>query len=95
MSNQGWIKIHRRILDWEWYTKPSTCHLFNHLILKANHKNNNWCGIEIRRGQLITDLRTLAKESGLTFQQVRTALKHLNSTQEITQTSTNKYTLIE
>jgi hypothetical protein len=35
----GWIKIHRSILEWEWYEDTNTFRLFMHLILKANHKD--------------------------------------------------------
>ena len=31
----GWIKIHRKITEWEWYDDVNTFRLFMHLILKS------------------------------------------------------------
>jgi hypothetical protein len=93
-SNTGWIKIHRKMLDWEWYDNPNMVRLFIHLLLKANYKDKRWHGIIIKRGSLITSSVQLAEETGLTRQKVRTALGKLIKTQEINQQTTNKYTLI-
>lgn len=93
MSN-GWIKLHRRIVNWEWYKEPNTLALFLHLLIKANHKDGSWKGMDIKRGQLVTGRKVLSSETGLSEQQVRTSLKHLNSTQEIVLQPTNKNTLI-
>ena len=91
---QGWVKFHRKISQWEWYTDPNTFRLFFHLVLNANHKNIKWQGIVIERGQLVTSSEHLAKELKLTRQQIRTSLNKLKSTNELTIKSTNKYTLI-
>ena len=48
----------------------------------------------IETGQTVTSLEHLAYETGLTVQNVRTALKNLEKTGEINKQSTNKYTLI-
>jgi hypothetical protein len=90
----GFIKIHRKIIDWEWYSDTNTFRVFLHLLLTANFENKKWQGIEIARGQLITSLEKLAKSTSLSIQQVRTALDKLKSTREITIKSTSTYTLI-
>lgn len=90
----GWIKLHRQILDWEWYSDINCSRLFIHLLLTANAKDKTWKGIEVKRGQLITSLQNLSVETGLTLQQLRTAIKKLKSTQEITIKSTSKYTAV-
>ena len=41
---QGWIKIHRQLLEWEWYDDINVKVLFFHLLLKANHKPKNYKG---------------------------------------------------
>lgn len=51
---QGWIKLHRTLLKWEWYHDSKMVHLLVHLILKANHEDKRWRGIVIKRGQLAT-----------------------------------------
>ena len=91
---EGWIKLHRKILDWEWYTDAPVRILFEHLLLTANYEDKRWKGITIKRGQKVTSRQHLAEETGLTEQQVRTALAKLKSTQNITSKTTNKYTLI-
>ena len=53
MSN-GWIKIHRQIIEWEWYDEPNVMRLFLHLLLKANHKDKNYRGKVIKKGMLLT-----------------------------------------
>lgn len=91
---EGWIKIHRQILNWEWYKDINVKILFIHLLLTANHQEKNWKGQLVKRGQKLTSLQHLANETGLTLQQTRTALIKLKSTGEITYTTTNKYTLV-
>jgi hypothetical protein len=91
---QGWIKLHRKILDWQWYGDLNTRALFIHLLLKANHEEKKWMGITVGRGQIITGRIKLAEEVGLTQRQVRTSLSKLKSTNEVTSKSTNKYTVI-
>lgn len=91
---QGWIKLYRQLLEWEWYKNPVVYRLFMHLLLKANHQRQKWQGIVINRGQLITGRIKISEETGLTQQQVRTGLNKLKSTNEITINSTNRFSLI-
>jgi len=91
----GWIKIHRKILDWEWYNDSNTFRLFMHLILKANHKPKKYRGIDIHIGCLMTGRELLSNETGLSVQQVRTCLERLKSTNEITIKSTKQGTIIQ
>ena len=90
----GWIKLHRKILDWEWFTSPSTLQLFIYLLLKANKEDKKWRGILIKRGQLVTSVATICEETKLSTQQARTSLNRLKSTNEITSKTTNKFTLV-
>jgi len=93
-KSKGFIALYRSILDWEWYSDINVCRLFTHLLLKANHKDNKWHGKSIKKGCLITSLNHLSEETGLSVQQVRTSLNKLKSTNEITSTATNRFTLI-
>lgn len=90
----GFVKLERGILDWEWYEDTYTARLFFHCILKANWKAGNWKGQPYERGQFITSLPSLAKELGCSERNIRTALKHLISTGELTSKATNKYRII-
>jgi hypothetical protein len=79
----GWIKLHRSLLDWEWYDDNNTKCLFIHCLLRANHSEVSWRGIKIKRGQFITSLESLSKELGLTVSQIRTSIDKLKATNEI------------
>ena len=90
----GHIKLHRSVLDWEWWDDINTFRLFVTILLLANWKGKKWHGKTIRRGQLWTSIPTLSEKSGLTIQQTRTALNHLKSTGEITDKPTRDGRLI-
>ena len=89
-----WVKTWESILQWGWYTDVPTCHLFQHLIIKANWTPGTFMGREIKAGQIPTSVGKLSAETGLSVQQIRTALEKLKKTGEITIEATNKYTII-
>lgn len=93
-DNKSFIKLHRRMLKWEWYDDINTKVLFIHLLLIANWEDKKWKGIVIKRGQVVVGRKKLSEETGLTEQQIRTSLNKLISTNEITSKTTNKYTLL-
>lgn len=96
MKNQnGWIKLHRQILEWEWYEDINCFRLFTHLLLKANHKEKRYKGIVVKAGQIVTSRDLLAQETGLSSQQIRTAITKLKSTNEITSVTSSQGTIIE
>jgi hypothetical protein len=51
-------------------------------------------GIPIVRGQFISSVGKLAKETGLTVKQIRLALKKLEKTNEVTVKATNRFSMI-
>lgn len=89
-----YVKISRKILDWEWYTDKNTKLLFFHFLLKANWKDGRFQGEEISRGSFATSLDSLAKETGLTVREVRTAISHLKKTGEVTVNRHAKFSVI-
>lgn len=89
-----YVKISRKILEWEWYTDVNTKVLFFHILLKANWKNGRFQGLDIPRGSFVTSYQSLADETGLTVMNVRTAIKHLKLTQEITVNQHSKFSVI-
>ena len=80
----GWIKLHRSMLEWEWYGDINGMRLFTHCLLRANHKDKKWRGMDINRGQFYTSLDTLREETGLTSMQLRTCFSKLKATGEVT-----------
>lgn len=91
---QGYIKLFRQLLDWEWYHDKNTKILWIHILLKANFTIKRFEGRTIYAGQLVTSVRSLSEETGLSPREVRTAINHLKSTQEIKVEATNKFTVI-
>lgn len=91
---EGWIKIHRTLLDWEWYSDVNTTRLFLHLLLTANHESKKYRGMVIERGQTTTSLGALAEQTNLSVRNVRTCLERLKTTGEVTIQTTSHYTLI-
>lgn len=90
----GWICLYRSFLKWEWYSDIQMVHLFLYILLKTNHKDKKWEGILIKRGQFVTGLKQMSKETTISIQSLRTRLKKLESTGEITIKKTNKYSII-
>ena len=80
----GYVKIHRKILEWGWYKDINTFRLFIHMLLKANWKEGNFKGTTVPRGSFVSSYPHLAEECSLTINELRTALKHLKSTGEVT-----------
>jgi biotin operon repressor len=81
-------------LDWEWYDDINTKVLFLHLLLKANREDKKWKGYIIKKGQLLTGRKKLATQLGISQQNIRTAITHLKSTNEITIESTKEFSII-
>lgn len=94
MLKNGYIKLHRRMLDWEWYHDVNTKVVFLHLLLTANIKDEKWRGEEIKRGSRVISYQILADELNLTIRQARTALEHLKTTGEVTVKTTAKYSVV-
>ena len=90
----SWIKLFRELLQWEWFEKAEMVHLFIYLLLKASCEDKQWQGILVKRGQLITSNASLSRDLKLSAQQVRTCIKRLISTGEITYQATNRYAII-
>ena len=94
MTN-GWIKLHRSLLQWEWWDDINTTRLWITILLHVTHEPKTWRGIEIQTGEMVTSYRKLAKMTGLSVQSVRTCLSNIESTHEITLTPTHNHTAIK
>jgi len=94
MGIQGYIKLHRELMDWEWYKEPLITRLYVHLILSANHKDNTIRGISVKRGQFLTGRKRLSFDTGISEQTIRTSLNKLKSTSYLTIKSTSQYSII-
>lgn len=91
---EGFVKLSRKLLGWEWFTDAVTLQVWIYILLNAKWEDTRYRGIDVPKGSLTIGRKKIAEDTGLTEQQVRTALNHLKSTNEITIKSTNKYSLI-
>ena len=90
----SYIKLDRKIIEWEWFTDGNVLKVWIYLLETAQYKDINYKGIDVKRGQVITGRKKLAERLDMSEQQIRTCLDKLQSTNEITITPTNKYSLI-
>lgn len=90
----GYIKLYRDLLSWQWYQNTNVLRLYIHLLLKASFKDFEFEGKPYKAGELITSRKKLAEELSLSEWQILTALDKLKSTGEIAITTTNKFTVI-
>lgn len=95
---QGWIKLHRKILNNPLLSKPLWAWLWIVLLLKVNHKETKmiWNNkiIVIKQGQFITGRKELSKQTGISESTVENILNYLESEHQIEQQKTTKYRLI-
>lgn len=96
---QGWIKIHRKILDnFLWEDKPfSRGQAWIDLILLANHEDKTiiFSGnvVEIKRGQKMTSLRKLSDRWGWSRTKTKKFLEVLQNEKMLTYKSDSKNTV--
>lgn len=84
MLTEGWIKIDRNLLKWRWFSDAPTLVVWIYLLLQANYEDRDFRTITIHRGELVRSQAQIAADTGLSIQNVRTALSHLKETGELT-----------
>jgi hypothetical protein len=97
MTN-GWVKLHRKILDNPICRKPNYSWLWVVLLLKANHKEHSfiWNNEKqiCKKGQLLTGRKELSNETGIKEGTIETILNYFESQHQIQQQKTTKFRLI-
>ena len=93
MANEGYIKLYRKMMKWGWYTDTNAKCVFLHLLFLAQYEACFYRGVKLDVGQAVTSIREIATQTGISVQSVRTALEHLKSTQEITQSPHGKFSV--
>lgn len=90
----GFIKIHREMEKWGWIEKPLTFALWMHILRNACWEETKWQSEVLKPGQLVFGLDNWSKKYGISVASLRTGIKHLISTGEITRRIENKYSVI-
>lgn len=93
-KQSGFIALFRKFREWEWYKNTNTKVVFIELLLTANYKEGRFEGYDVPKGSVVTSIPKISEAVGLSQQEVRTALKHLKSTDELTVKTTRKFSII-
>lgn len=89
-----WIKLDERLLDTDLMQNPNAMLIWVFLLLSANRKTKQFKNVTIKRGELVRTQENIAAATGLTRNQVRTALNYLEATKRITKKTTGKTVVI-
>ena len=95
---KGFITIHRQLIESAVYKDSHSVHLWLHLLLKANHKKNDFVMngklITVERGQILTGRKALSAETGIQESKIQRLLKLFEKMQMIEQHTNNRNRLI-
>ncbi len=90
----GFVKISDDLTSWAWINDSKTVYIYVRLLLGAAWTETDFRNIHLKRGQIAVSQREFAEKCGVSRQELRTILDRLISTHKITQTSTNKFSII-
>ena len=95
---EGWIKLHRKLIENPIFLKPELLQLFIYCLLKANHEAQkiifNGQEIEIKIGQFITGRNAMAKDLKQNPITTYKRLKILENLQILNIKSNNKFSVV-
>ena len=97
-EDETWIKLYRKFIKNPIFKDSPSVHLWVYLLLKANHKSNRFLfnkkEITAKRGQLITGLNKISKDTGISEWRVRDRLKAFDDLSMTSTKTTNKFRII-
>lgn len=91
---EGFIYLHRKLLNWEWFDDNITFKVFVTCLLLANYKDKKWRGHIVPRGSFVTSLDNFCKILKISKMQLRSCLKKLEKSECITRNTTHNFTMI-
>lgn len=98
-DGKGFALLHRKIMDVPFYKDAEAAHLWVHLHLRANHEqtlvSTDVGDVICERGEFITGRNTLAMETGLTADRVKSLLRKFQNLGMITTKSNNRFTVLK
>ena len=93
-TDNSWIKLPRMFMNWQWYQNTNMVHLYLYLLLNANIENKLYFGISIQRGECLVSLSTLSRDTGISRDSVKSYLKKLKDTKDISYKKLSKGRII-
>lgn len=98
MANTGFFKVYRKLFDHEIGKDPLAVALWVKLVSMASYEDKDvlWDGkaFSIKRGQLITSIKGLAKWLGVSQGRAKRYLNGYQNVRQIEIKTTNKYTIV-
>ena len=88
----GWIKLHRKMREWQHYQRPSVRLVFEELLFCANTKAGWFHGIKVKRGETMASVSTIEEYTGFSRKTVIKALAMLEESGEIRREKYGNYT---
>ena len=94
----SWIKLHRRLLENDLASDPSSLALWIHLLLMASHNKfmsvRGSSAVQIMPGEIITSRKKLSQKTGLSESKIERILKAFLAGKLIEQHGRSKYRVI-
>lgn len=94
MNDKGWIKKHRSVFDWGWFSDDAVYRFFDCCIMDANLEDREFLGNIIKRGSFATSYDSMAERYKMSKNKIRRCIRCLTATGELQVKSTSKYTVI-
>ena len=98
MNTNGWIKLHRKLLDGPILKSPNLLHVWIYCLLKANHKEKkiifNNKEITLKPGQFIFGKKIASMEMNIPYSTLNYQLVTLKNCLNIERQSNNKFSII-
>ncbi len=95
---RGWIKLHRKTIDSAVFRNPDLFMFWSYCLMKASHKPIaqmvGFQTVHLDPGQFIFGRRQAAKELPLSERTIRTCLKKLENSRNLTIKTTQKFSVI-
>ena len=93
MKSESYIKLFRKMTEWEHFKDSNTVHVFIYLLISAVGIDTVYNGFRLKAGQYVTTIKHISESTGLSAMQVRRCVNVLKQSGEIETKSTNQYTV--
>jgi len=98
IDDEGWVSLHRKLLDNPIFKDAEALQLFIYCLLRANYKDNdilfNGQVVHLKRGQFIFGLRKASKALKMSIKKLRTRLLILGKLGITAQQTAHRFSII-
>lgn len=84
MKSESYIKLFRKITEWEHFQDSRTLHVFLYLLVMAVRNRTRYGEYVLKKGQFITSYRDLQQNLGMCAKYVTESVQKLKNSGEIT-----------